>query len=132
VAFWPLPATSADDRAAWRTDEQTRMVIAIEHRWVERLLSTPIYRYHLPGHTFVDCEDHGVHLSRDVVVPTRVERIPSSMRALEDARVELRLLPSLVALSEALMKTSLHWSLIRMRYAEGWTLSSGSPTVPRG
>ncbi len=46
---------------------------------------------------------------------------------LEEASVELRLLPSLVALGERLVATSLHYSLIRMRNAAGWRHEPGSP-----
>jgi hypothetical protein len=45
--------------------------------------------------------------------------------------IELRFCPSLVPLSHALMQTTLHYSLIRMRNAQGWTGSLGTPVVPR-
>ena len=52
------------------------------------------------------------------------------MRAYAEAEVELRACRSLVPLAEALMKTSFHWSLIRMLYAEGWTRPPGGPSLP--
>ena len=42
------------------------------------------------------------------------------LAALTDAEVELRITPSLVPLGRAIIQTTLHFSLIRMRNARGW------------
>ena len=130
VCFWPLPTTTPEDLKRFWSDDRVRMVVAIEHAWAERLLTTPLYRYLLPSETFEDCRDHGVHTSRSTVVPLAVEAVGDPMRAFAEADVELRITPSLVALAETLIPTSLHWSLIRMRNAAGWNQRGGTPTVP--
>lgn len=107
------------------------MVIAIESAWRERVSTVPIYRYRVPVETFEDCHDHGVFVSRSEVAPLGVESVRDLWTALADAEVEVRICPSLVALGQALIGTSLHWSLIRMRNAEGWEGAKGTPTVPR-
>ena len=129
VCFWPLPITSEEDRLRFPAD--TRMVIAIESSWFERVQTTPIYRYTFEPGEFESVEDHGVHVSRTAVVPKAVELIPDSLQAMSEADVELRICPSLVWLAEEVMKTTFHWSLIRMRNAQGWTREPGSPSVPR-
>jgi len=42
------------------------------------------------------------------------------LAAIAAADVELRIVPSLVPLGRAIIQTTLHFSLIRMRNARGW------------
>ncbi len=49
----------------------------------------------MPEETFVDTYDHGVHVSRELVVPLSVEPVGDLLAALTDAGVELRITPSL-------------------------------------
>lgn len=121
VCFWPLPTTTTEDRARFFAAASGRMVIAIESAWLERLRATRLYRYVMPEATFADTRDHGVHISREPVVPLRVEPVGDLLAALADAPVELRMTPSLVPLGRAIIQTTLHFSLIRMRNARGWT-----------
>ena len=130
VAFWPLPTTTEEDRRRWWPDDRTRMVIAIEHGWLDRLIETPIYRYEFSAETFEDCNDHGVFVSRIAVSAALVEPVGPSLAALRASAVELRLLPSLSGLADQIRKSTLHWSLIRMRNAEGWNGPLGRPTMP--
>lgn len=96
------------------------MVIAIESGWLERLRTTRLYRYLMPETTFVDTHDHGVHVSRAAVMPLRVESVGDLLAALAGAAVEVGIMPSLVPLGRAISQTTLHFSLIWMRNAEGW------------
>jgi hypothetical protein len=120
VCFWPLPATTAEDRERWFGAVSGRMVIAIESGWLERLRTTRLYRYVMPEESFESLQDYGAHVSRETVVPRRLEPVGDLLAALMAAEVELRLCPSLVPLARAVMQTTLHWSLIRMRNAQGW------------
>lgn len=120
VCFWPLPTTTDADRARFFAAVSGRMVIAVEGAWLERLRTTRLYRYTMPEETFVDIHDHGVHVSRAPVVPLRVEPVGDLLAALAGADVELRIVPSLAPLGRAIVQTTLHFSLIRMRNAEGW------------
>jgi hypothetical protein len=121
VCFWPLPTTTGEDSARFFATVSGRMVIAIESGWLERLRTTLLYRYVMPDATFVDLHDHGVHVSRQAIVPLRVEPVGDLLAALMAAGVELRIVPSLVPLGRAIRQTTLHFSLIRMRNAVGWT-----------
>jgi len=121
VCFWPLPTTSLTDHALWFGTVTARMVIAIESAWLERVRICALYRYTLPDETFVDTGDHGVHVSRATVTPLSIEPVGDVLRALAAADVELRVMPSLTLLGEAIITTSLHFSLMRMRNARGWT-----------
>lgn len=96
-------------------------VIAVESVWLERIRTTALYRYRLPDQPFISLRDHGVHISRETVTPEAVEPMRDLLQRLVEADVELRLCPSLVPLGRAIIQTTLHYSLIRMRHVQGWT-----------
>jgi hypothetical protein len=93
-------------------------VVAIESGWLERVKSSRLYCYHLPPETF-ECLDPGAgyFVSRAPVVPSRVEIIDHPLGALQRSGAELRVLPNLWPLGDAIVESSLQFSLIRMRNA---------------
>jgi hypothetical protein len=93
-------------------------VVAIEHRWLERLRSCRLYCYGLSSETF-RCIDEcaGYFVSRVPVVPTCVEVIDDPIGELSRRGVELRILPTLWPLRDAVVASSLQFSIIRMRNA---------------
>jgi hypothetical protein len=98
IGFWPLPTTTPADRERWFGAASGRMVIAIESAWLDRLRTARLYRYLMPEESFESLHDHGVHVSRQPVVPRRVEPVGDLLEALTAAEVELRICPSLVPL----------------------------------
>jgi hypothetical protein len=93
-------------------------VVAVESGWMERLRSCRLYCYHLPPATF-ECVDEcaGYFVSRVPVVPVRVEVIADPVAELLRRGVELRFAQSLWPLRDAVVASSLQFSLIRMRNA---------------
>jgi hypothetical protein len=93
-------------------------VVAVESGWLERLRSCRLYCYHLPPETF-ECLDEcaGYFVSRAAVVPARVEAFDDAMAELLRRGVELRFVPSLWPLRDAIVASSLRFSVIRMRNA---------------
>lgn len=93
-------------------------VVAVESGWSERLRSCQLYCYHLLPQTF-ECLDEcaGYFVSRVPVVPARVEIINDVMAELLKRGVELRFVPSLWSLRDAVVASTLQFSLIRMRNA---------------
>ena len=120
VTFWPLDTSLPEHAERWFGHVSGRMVIAIEAAWLERLRTTALYRYVFDEQGFESRRDHGVHICRSTVVPLRVEPVGDLLKALTASGVELRVCPSLVPLGRVIVRTSLHWSLIRMRNAVGW------------
>lgn len=121
VCFWPLPTTTPDDYERYFATVPGRIVVALESGWLDRLRTTRLYRYRMPEKTFEDIHDYGAHVSREPVVPLGVEPVGDLLAALADADVELRITPSLVPLGRTIIQTTLHFGLIRMRNARGWT-----------
>ena len=93
-------------------------VVAVEGGWLERLRFCRLYCYHLPPETF-ECIDEcaGYFVSRAPVVPVRVEVFDDPIAEMLKRGVELRFVPSLWSLRDAVVESSLQFSLIRMRNA---------------
>jgi hypothetical protein len=102
-------------------------VIAVESAWLERLRSCRLYCYHMPAETF-ECIDDcaGYFVSREAVVPARVQVVDDLLAALLGRGVELRFVPNLWSLRDAVVSSTLRFSLIRMRNA----LPRGSANQP--
>lgn len=93
-------------------------VVAVESGWLERLRSSRLFCYHMPPETF-ECIDEcaGYFVSRVPVVPARVEVFDDPVAGMLKRGVELRFVPSLWPLRDAVVESSLQFSLIRMRNA---------------
>jgi hypothetical protein len=118
VTFYARPESDPADVERLLGTTTARFVVAIESGWLERALSTPLYLYELPGETFrVLDRGAGYRVSSETVEPLRVVRIPNPLAELARRDVELRVMPSLRPLREAVVASSLQFSLIRMRNA---------------
>ena len=93
-------------------------VVAVESGWLERLRACRLYCYHLPPDTF-ECVDEcaGYFVSRVPVVPASVEVFDDPVAELLRRGVELRFVPNLWALHDAVAASTLRFSIIRMRNA---------------
>jgi hypothetical protein len=116
VAYCAGPETTEGD--VQRFLGSSPAVIAVESAWLERLRSCRLYCYHLPPDTFA-CLDEGAgyFVSRRTVVPTQVSVIEDLLAALVGRGVELRFVPDLWPLRDAVASSTLRFSLIRMRNA---------------
>ena len=113
VTFYAVPTTTVGD--VERLLGSSRVVIAIESGWLERVRAANLYCYRMPPDTF-ECMDAGAgyYVSRASVVPTGVEVIDDPLGALATRAVELRIMPSLWALRDAVVASTVQFSLIRM------------------
>jgi hypothetical protein len=93
-------------------------VVAVESGWLDRLRSCRLYCYHLPSRTF-ECIDEcaGYFVSRKSIVPKSVEFFDDPITELLKRGVELRFVPSLWALRDAVIASTLQFSFIRMHNA---------------
>jgi hypothetical protein len=116
VTYYAGPGTTAAD--AERFLGASRAVVAVEAGWLDRLRACRLYLYELPPGTFA-CADEcaGYFVSREGVVPARVQAVDDVVAALLERWVELRLVPDLWPLRDAVVASSLRYSAIRMRNA---------------
>jgi hypothetical protein len=116
VTYYAGPQTTDADRDTFLG--RASAVVAIEQCWQERLERCRLYCYSLTGPAF-ECLDEcaGYFVSRGAVVPTGVEALRDPISELRRRGVELRVLPSLWPLRDAVIASSLQFSIIRMRNA---------------
>lgn len=119
VTFYAVAETTAADKERFLGQTAADYVIAVESGWLERVRGTTLYVYELPTAAF-EVVDEGAdyYVARRAVRPTAVTQVDDPLAALLARGVELRLTPSLGPLAEAVVTSSLQFSLIRMRYAK--------------
>ena len=122
--LWPVEGTTEGDRKEWLGHSDARVVAHVEYAWLDRIRSTTLYRYALSSGTFRSLEDAGMWVSLEPVAPARIEAITDLPSALRDAGVELRVMDRLTPLRGVWERTTMHWSGIRLRNAQGWELPS--------
>jgi Family of unknown function (DUF6886) len=117
AAIWALPDSTPEDIERFLGHTSAARVIAIEAAWQERIRSATLYVYTLPADGFKSLGDIGMHVCRTEVRPLSVEPVGDLVQRLTESDVELRITPSLWPLADAAVKSTLHFSLIRMRNA---------------
>ena len=116
VTFAAGPGTTSADRE--RFLGSSAAVMAIEEGWLERLRSCRLFCYHLPPDTFELLDRAaGYFVSRVAVTPAALDVVDDPMMALLTRGVELRVLPSLRSLRDAVVDSTLEFSIIRWRNA---------------
>ncbi|MFE1246146.1 DUF6886 family protein [Fictibacillus sp. NPDC058756] len=119
IGFWATPETSDDDREKYLHTTSADKIIAIESNWLDRLQNTKLYRYSFaPDHFTMMDEGAGYFVSYETERSLEMEAVGSLLGAMVQKGVELRIMPSLQPLAEQLPKTTLHYSMIRMRNAK--------------
>ncbi|MFD1359669.1 DUF6886 family protein [Fictibacillus halophilus] len=119
IGFWATPETSDDDREKYLHTTSADKIIAIESGWLDRLQNTKLYRYSFaPDHFTMMDQGAGYFVSYETEQPLEREPVGSLLEAMVQKGVELRIIPSLQPIAEQLLKTTLHYSMIRMRNAK--------------
>jgi uncharacterized protein DUF6886 len=99
-------------------------VVAVEAAWLERIRACRLHCYHLPPATFERIDAcAGYFVSRTAVAPVAVDVYHDVMAALLKDRVELRFVPSLWPLRDAVAASTLMFSMICMRNASSAALT---------
>lgn len=119
VTFYAAPRSTPTDVERLMGQTTARYVVAIESGWLPRVQREHLWCYILPADTFepVD-EGAGYYISRAAVVPLQAQEIPDLLEALVQRDVELRVMPSLWKLRDAVVDSTLQYSIIRMRNAQ--------------
>ncbi len=116
VTFYAGPHTTSADKE--RFLGASAAVVAVEQDWLKRVQSSRLYCYHLPPQTF-ECVDEcaGNFVSRESVLPARIEVLEDPVVELQRREAELRVLSNLWPLRDGVVASSLQFSIIRMRNA---------------
>jgi hypothetical protein len=96
----------------------SQAVMAFEHGWLERVRSARLFCYELPPRSFELADScAGYFVSRTPVVPLSVRIIDDCLSELGRRGVEVRVLSNLWHLHDAVVRSTLAYSMIRMRNA---------------
>jgi hypothetical protein len=117
---WAEPGTTPADRDAILGRGGGVRVHAIEYRWLDRLRTVRLYAYRLPAEQFAPIGEPVPHalVATVPVVPLGPPVPAGDLLALrEDAGIQLRVLPNLWPLWDAVVGSTLGFSGIRLRNA---------------
>lgn len=118
VCFRAGMATSADDRHRFLLDAPRSHVIAVESAWWPRVSQATLWVYDMPTGSFTPHDaTAGYYVADEPVVPRerlKIENVPSALMA---RGYELRIVPSLWPLRDAVIVSTLDFSVIRWRNA---------------
>lgn len=118
IAYHRLPDSTEEDVQRFLGLTTAQKVIVIENRWYPMIMETTLYEYTFAPEPFYCLDKHaGYYLSHEAVMPVAIQPVGDLIGKLCDAGVELRFTPSLLPLKVALLSSSLHYSMIRLRNA---------------
>jgi hypothetical protein len=116
VTFGVSAATTDADRHRFGVGDGR--VIVIEEGWLRRVCESKLHIYDLPAAGFTLFDDiAGYWISSDAVLPRRVLTLTDLPRAIVERGGELRVVHRLWPLHDAVAKSTLAFSMIRMRNA---------------
>lgn len=116
IAYSAGKDTSKTDKKHFLACSQ--QVIAIEALWYERATTTMLYLYELPASAFNLFDSiAGYYTTDTIVTPIDKHIVDDPIKELLTKNIELRILPSLWRLHDAIVDSTLEFSIIRMKNA---------------
>ncbi len=98
---------------------KNKYIINIEESWLERVKHAVLYLYELPIEAFTLLDKGvGYYVSYKAVKPRKVLKVVDLLNELEKRDVELRVLSTIKELAIEVSKSTLQFSIIRMRNAQ--------------
>ena len=117
VTYHAVESTSPEDIIKFFSST-LKHCVAIEQGWYKRMTKTKLYLYEFePTNFYLQDQTAGFYVSEKVEKPISVTEVDDLFAALFDKNVEVRILDSLWPLGDAVQKSTLYWSLCRMRNA---------------
>jgi len=118
VTYYATPATTEADKERFIGGSNATHIVAIESGWYQRLKETTLYSYEFPADGFIIVDEcAGYYVSYQPVVPLSLTPVTDIIAELLSRNIELRFTPSLIRLADAVGKSTLNFSNIRMRNA---------------
>ncbi len=123
ITFRAGSDTSETDRVRFLGSAER--VVAFERDWLDRVRACKLNIYEMPATTFYEVlPDAGYWISRTAVAPMAVEIQTDLLGALAQAGAEVRILQDFWPLRDAVIASSLQFSVLRDRNARPRALES--------
>jgi hypothetical protein len=118
VTFGVGKRTTEEDRARFFAHSTARRIVAVESRWAPTILACTLFVYEVPPKNFeLALEEAGYYISRTTVIPVGVIEIRDLIGEMLQRESELRFVPDLWPLNDAVIASTLEFSNIRMKNA---------------
>ena len=118
VTFYATEQTTDADKHKFFGNSAAGHTVIVESGWHQRIKETVLYNYEFPQDNFMLIDEiAGYYVSYKPVIPLSVTPVNDIMGELLSRNIELRFTPSLIKLADAVSKSSLNFSIIRMRNA---------------
>jgi hypothetical protein len=119
VTCYPSAKTTAKDKARFFDNTTANYIIAIENKWYKQIIETTLYCYEFDPANFILLDEcAGYYISYKPVEPITETPIIDLIPELLKRNIELRFTPSIIEFGRAVSKSTLNFSLIRMRNAQ--------------
>ncbi len=119
VTFYANKNSKRRDIEKLMAGASAKHIIAIETRWLSKIQKQCLYQYEFDSKYFTLVDKMaGYWISRKPVIPIAEKKIDNILSALLEHDVELRIMPSLWKLREAVINSTLAYSIIRMNKAQ--------------
>jgi hypothetical protein len=112
ICFRPGPGTTHPDRDKFLIG--ARRVVAFEAAWLDRVRAASLALYEMPPRPFREAlPEAGYWISREPVTPLSMTRVHDVLAALVESGTEVRVLQDFWRLRDAVVASSLQFSIIR-------------------
>jgi hypothetical protein len=119
VTFFPTEDSDSKDVEKLMGGTSAKHVVAIETCWLPKIQKECLYQYEFGPSSFTSVDQvAGYYVSREPVTPIAETKIDDILAALLEHDVELRIMSSLWKLREAVIGSTLGYSIIRMHKAQ--------------
>jgi len=119
ITYYLKDTTSGEDKERFFGESAADNIIIVESGWYHRIAKTTLYCYEFSADNFTlldECARY--YISYKPEAPIKVTTVPDIMAELLNLNIELRFTPSLINLAESVTKSSLSFSIVRMRNAK--------------
>jgi hypothetical protein len=118
VTFAASERTTSEDRGALLGISTSRRVVATESAWLGRIRRCRLYVYQMPKSDFLLADrSAGYWIARRPVAPINVTEVVDCLAEIGKCGAELRICDALWPLHDAVVRSTLDYSIIRMRNA---------------
>lgn len=118
VIYWKADWTTEADARTFLANTTAEKIVVVECGWLDRIRDTKLFVYTFAGESFEPMgSSAGYYISRQTVVPIRVEPVGDLLGRLLAERLELRFTPSLHPIRESVIASTMDFSIIRFRNA---------------
>jgi hypothetical protein len=120
IIYWKAETTLDEDKQRFFANTAAEKVIIVENRWLKAIQAVKLYKYTFPDgdfYPFGPANTAGYYISHEAVKPIQVELIEDIMSHILIHPVELRFSPNLYPMREAVISSSLDFSIIRFSNA---------------